>query len=118
MWYFFSPKVIFGEDALNYMEKIVGEKCFIIADKNIEELGFVKILTDKLDQYGKKYEIFLEVQPDPHEEDIMKGKDQCIAYAPDIIIAPGETIFIKGETTDRSVKAAPTTFRRNSAHIP
>ena len=89
MWYFYSPKVIFGEDALNFMEKIAGEKCFIVADKNMEELGFVKILTDKLDQYGKKYELFVDVLPDPHEEDILKGKEKCNAYSPDIIIALG-----------------------------
>ena len=89
MWFFFSSKVIFGEDAINYLENIKGEKCFIVTDKNLEELGLVKILTDKLDQYNKSYKIFTEVRPDPHEEDIMKGKDQCISYSPDIIIGLG-----------------------------
>ncbi|MFX1294345.1 MAG: iron-containing alcohol dehydrogenase [Promethearchaeota archaeon] len=89
MWYFFSPKVVFGEESVNYIENIKGEKCFIITDKNLEELGLVKILTDKLDSYNKVYKIFTDVKPDPHEEDIMKGKEECISYSPDIIIALG-----------------------------
>ncbi|MFX1393265.1 MAG: iron-containing alcohol dehydrogenase, partial [Promethearchaeota archaeon] len=89
MWFFFSPKVIFGEDAINYLENIKGEKCFIVTDKNLEELGLVKLLTDKLEKYNKSYKIFTEVRPDPHEEDIMKGKNQCISYSPDIIIGLG-----------------------------
>jgi len=89
MWFFLSPKVIFGEESLNYFEHIKGEKCFIVTDKNLQDLGLVKILTDVLDEYDKKYEIFNDVQPDPHEEDIMKGKEACISYSPDIIIGLG-----------------------------
>ena len=89
MWYFYAPKVIFGEDALNFIEKIEGKKCFVVSDKTIEQLGYLKILTDKLKQYGKNFESFLEVQPDPHEEDILKGKEACNSYSPDIIIALG-----------------------------
>jgi len=89
MWYFFSPKIIYGEDALDGFENISGEKCFIVTDKVLEDLGYVKILTDKLAQYGKKWEIFNEVEPDPKEESIIKGKDKIIAYEPDIIIGLG-----------------------------
>ncbi len=89
MWFFFSPKVVFGDEAINYLQNIKGDKCFIVTDKNIKDLGMVKILTDALDTCGKQYEIFAEVLPDPHEEDIMKGKGACITYSPDIIIGLG-----------------------------
>ena len=89
MWYFFSPKIIYGEDALDGFENISGEKCFIVTDKVLEDLGFVKILTDKLAQYGRTWEIFNEVEPDPKEESIIKGKDKIIAFEPDIIIGLG-----------------------------
>lgn len=89
MWYFFSPNIIYGEDALDFFENIPGEKCFIVTDKNLEDLGYVKILTDKLDKFGKKYEIFSDVKPDPHEEDIIIGKEKCIEYGPDLIIGLG-----------------------------
>ena len=89
MWHFYSPNVIYGEDALNFIEKIKGKRCFIVTDKVIEKLGFLKILTDKLDKFSKNYTVFTDVVPDPHEEDVMKGKEQCIKYRPDLIIALG-----------------------------
>ncbi|MHA2088470.1 MAG: iron-containing alcohol dehydrogenase, partial [Promethearchaeota archaeon] len=89
MWYFFSPKIIYGEDSLNFLEKIKGKKCFIVTDKIIEELGYLKILTEKIEQYGRSYTVFNNVVPDPHEDDVMNGKEQCVSYAPDLIIALG-----------------------------
>ncbi|MHA2281973.1 MAG: iron-containing alcohol dehydrogenase [Promethearchaeota archaeon] len=89
MWHFYSPNIIYGEGALNFIENLKGEKCFIVTDKIIEELGYLKILTDKLDKYKKKYSIFTEVIPDPHEEDVLKGKEKCNEYKPDLIIALG-----------------------------
>jgi alcohol dehydrogenase class IV len=71
------------------MENLKGEKCFIVTDKVIEELGYLKILTEKLDKYKKKYSIFTDVIPDPHEEDVLKGKEKCNEYKPDLIIALG-----------------------------
>ena len=89
MWHFYCPNIIYGVESLNYLEKIKGKKCFIVTDKVIEDLGYLKILTDKLDEYGKRYSIFTDVQPAPHEEDVMKGKDQCNSFEPDLIIALG-----------------------------
>ena len=89
MWYFISSQIMYGEDALNFLENISGEKCFIVTDKNLEELGYLKILTDKLEKYGKKYEVFNEVVPDPHDVDVLKARELCISYAPEIIIGLG-----------------------------
>jgi acetaldehyde dehydrogenase/alcohol dehydrogenase len=89
MWFFFSSNLAYGEEALNFLENIPGKKCFIVTDKVLEELGIVKILTDRLDKLGKEYEIFTDVKSDPHEDDIMKGKEECIAYKPDIVIGLG-----------------------------
>ncbi len=89
MWHFYCPNIIYGEDALDFIEKVKGEKCFIVTDKVIEELGYLKLLTDKLDKIGKKYKVFNDIMPDPHEETVVKGKEHCISYAPDLIIALG-----------------------------
>ncbi|MFX1464289.1 MAG: iron-containing alcohol dehydrogenase, partial [Promethearchaeota archaeon] len=89
MWYFYSPNIIFGEDALDFLENIKGNKCFIVTDKGIEEVGLLRILTDKLDKYQRSYAIFKDIVPDPHEEDVMKGKEECIKFNPDLIIALG-----------------------------
>lgn len=89
MWQFYSPNIIYGEDSLGFIEKIKGEKCFIVADKKIEDLGLLKILTDYLNKFNKNFTIFTDVIPDPHEEDVMKGKEKCNEYSPDLIIALG-----------------------------
>ncbi|MFX1322042.1 MAG: iron-containing alcohol dehydrogenase [Promethearchaeota archaeon] len=89
MWYFYSPNIIYGEDSIDFLENITGEKCFIVTDKIIEKLGYLKILTDKLEKFGKIYEIFKEVIPDPREEGVLIAREQCISYAPDFIIALG-----------------------------
>ena len=89
MWHFFSPKIFYGEGALAALENINGKKCFIVTDNVMEELGYVNILTDALKKYGKQFMIFKDVIPDPHEDDVMKGKGDCIEYAPDLIIALG-----------------------------
>jgi alcohol dehydrogenase class IV len=89
VWYFYSPSIIYGEEALDFLENVPGEKCFIITDKTIRALGLLKILTDKLDSLGKNYEVFDDIVPDPREEGVIKSKDHCRSYNPDIIIALG-----------------------------
>jgi acetaldehyde dehydrogenase/alcohol dehydrogenase len=89
MWFFFSPNIIYGPDSLDFMEMITGEKCFIITDKIVKDLGYLKILTDVLDRFGKKYDVFDEVVPDPRENGVLKAREQCLKYSPDIIIALG-----------------------------
>lgn len=89
MWYFFSPDIIYGEDALDFLENIMGDRCYIITDRVIEELGYLKILTDKLEKLGKTFDIFNEVQPDPREDVVLKAKQLCNTYAPTLIIALG-----------------------------
>jgi len=89
MWFFFSPNIIYGPDAIDFIENISGNKCFIVTDKVIEDLGYLKILTDVLDKFGKEYKVFNDVLPDPREEGVMKARELCMQYKPDIIFALG-----------------------------
>lgn len=89
MWFFFSPNIIYGPDSIDFFENISGSKCFIITDKVLEDLGYLKILTDKLEKFGKDFTVFNEVLPDPREEGVLKANKLCKEYEPDIIIALG-----------------------------
>ena len=89
MWFFFSPNIVYGPDSLDFFENITGDKCFIVTDKLLKDLGYLKILTDVLDKCGKTYEVFDDVLPDPREEGVLKARELCINYSPDIIIALG-----------------------------
>jgi acetaldehyde dehydrogenase/alcohol dehydrogenase len=71
------------------MENISGGKCFIITDKVVKDLGYLKILTDVLDKCGKQYEVFDDVVPDPREEGVLKAREQCLNFSPDLIVALG-----------------------------
>jgi alcohol dehydrogenase class IV len=89
MWYFYSPNIIYGENSLDFFNEIKGSKCYIVTDKIIEELGYLKILTDKLDKLKKKYKVFNEVIPDPRENGVLKAREECLSYSPELIIALG-----------------------------
>ena len=89
MWYFYSPILVFGEEALDHLETIEGKKCFIITDPGIKNLGMLDILTKKLENAEKEWQAFIEVEPDPREETIYRAAAQCKAYEPDLIIGFG-----------------------------
>lgn len=86
---FSSPEIIYGEDALDFLQNIEGKKYFIVTDKNIQDLGYLKILIEKLQELGKNYTIFNDVKPDPQEAIVLQAKEKCLAYEPNIIIALG-----------------------------
>jgi len=89
MWYFYSPILVFGEEALDHLENIEEKKCFIVTDPGIKELGMLDILTKKLESLGKEWQAFTDVEPDPTEETVYKAAEQCKAYEPDLIIGIG-----------------------------
>jgi alcohol dehydrogenase class IV len=89
MWYFDSPKVVFGEGALDHLREIEGHRAFIVSDANIEALGFVDRVADLLSKAGLESERFLDVEPDPSLGTVMRGARTMVAYAPDWIIGLG-----------------------------
>ncbi|MBU7013222.1 MAG: iron-containing alcohol dehydrogenase [Theionarchaea archaeon] len=89
MWYFYSPIVVFGEDALDHLETIEGKRCFIVTDPGIKSLGLLEILTRKLERLGRSWEVFSDVEPDPREETVYRAAEQCKKYNPDLIIGIG-----------------------------
>lgn len=115
MWFYYSPTIIFGEDALDHLENI-GEdlekkKVFIVTDPGIIKVKLVDILTDKLKELGFEFKIFDKVEPDPREETIGKGAEICCKYEPDLIIGLGggssidaaKAIFVLYERPDLSI---------------
>lgn len=89
MWYFYSPTLVFGEGALDHLETLEGEKCFIVTDPGIKKAGLLDILMKTLEKAGKKWQVFADVEPDPREETIYKAAEQCKAFEPDLIIGFG-----------------------------
>ncbi len=89
MWYFSSPWIIFGEDALSELARLQGKRAFIVTDQNLAQLGFVDMVGDQLKAAGIAYEVFAEVEPDPSLQTVKRGAERMRHYAPDWIIGLG-----------------------------
>jgi len=89
MWFFRSPEIVFGEDALDYLAEIQGRKALIVTDANILALGFVTKVQEKLAQAGLESRYFAEVEPNPSLETAQRGAKLALAYQPDWIIGLG-----------------------------
>jgi len=89
MWYFNSPLIVFGEDALSELASIEGKRAFIVTDANIARLGYVDMVGQQLKAAGMEYQVFAEVEPDPSLQTVRRGAEQMRQYAPDWIIGLG-----------------------------
>jgi acetaldehyde dehydrogenase/alcohol dehydrogenase len=68
MWYFRSPKIAFGEDALSELEQVQAQRAFIVTDPVMQALGFVERVQSRLQANGIACAAFAEVEPDPSLE--------------------------------------------------
>jgi len=89
MWFFRSPEIVFGEDALDYLAELQGRKAFIVTDGNIVALGFVAQVQAKLSLVGIETAVFAEVEPDPALQTVQRGAQAASAYQPDWIVGLG-----------------------------
>jgi len=89
MWFFRSPEIVFGEDALSWLAELDGHRAFIVTDENIVQLGLVERVTAYLDKAGIAYRIFDTVEPDPSLQTVRRGARELQDYGPDWIIGLG-----------------------------
>lgn len=76
--------------ALSELKNVMGKKrCFIVTDSFLYHNGFVKPITDKLDEMGIAHTTFFDVAPDPTLACAKEGTAQMKAFEPDCIIALG-----------------------------
>ncbi len=89
MWYFRSPLIVFGDDALEHLREIQGTRALIITDENLVKLGFVEKVAKELKYAGIEYSVFDQVEPDPSIETVKKGAQVALEYQPDWLIGLG-----------------------------
>ena len=89
MWYFKSPEVVFGEDALSHLHHIVGSRAFIVTDVTLKKLGVAGRIEAILQEAGFATEPFAEVEPEPSLQTVRRGAALATAFAPDWIVALG-----------------------------
>ena len=89
MWYFNSPLVVFGDDALAHLESLTGRLAFIVTDHNMKRMGFPQAVEARLCQAGIRSVLFAEVEPDPCLQTVRRCAAAMLAAEPDWIIGLG-----------------------------
>ena len=89
MWYFKSPEVVFGEDALSHLQQIEGSRAFIVTDPTLAQLGVAGRIEALLHEAGFATETFAEVEPEPSLQTVRLGAQRALAFAPDWVIGLG-----------------------------
>jgi alcohol dehydrogenase class IV len=88
MWTFVSPRVIvFGDDALTFLEGEKAGKALIVTDNTIAKLGFVDVVKSSIK--AERVEIFSEVEPEPSIDTALKCAKVARELQPDLIVAVG-----------------------------
>lgn len=89
MWMFNSPRVVFGQDALDHLDDLQGQRAFIVTDTNMVRLGFVDKIREHLTAAGLVSAIFSEIEPEPSLQTVRRCAAQMVQYEPDWIIGLG-----------------------------
>ena len=89
MWYFISPEVVFGEDAISHLDELAGRQAFVVTDINMVNMGFSEQVKEHLSIAGMECKVFSEVEPEPSIETVKKGAEVARNYGPDWIVGLG-----------------------------
>jgi alcohol dehydrogenase class IV len=89
MWFFNSPEIVFGEEALGYLERLEGKRAFIVTDPVVSKLGHAGRVKAALEAAGFEVAIFDRVEPDPSLETVRAGAAAMTEFQPDWIVGLG-----------------------------
>lgn len=89
MWYFTSPRIIFGEAALSSLEDVSMCRALVVTDKNLVQLGIINPVLDLIKKGGCEVMIFDDVAPDPTLASVHLGTAAANDFQPDWIIGLG-----------------------------
>jgi 1-propanol dehydrogenase len=84
-----SPKLLFGENALQGLESLPPGPICIVTDPFMVKSGGVHSVTRVLDRQQRGYTIFSEIEPDPSIQIISRGLQHIFHHKPDSVIALG-----------------------------
>lgn len=82
-------KIYFGDHALDRLTEIPYSRVLIITDPYVVQSGMIGLITSRLAQGNKEFEIFKDVVPDPPIEKIAVGVQALLAFRPDAIVTVG-----------------------------
>ncbi|MCL2436946.1 MAG: bifunctional acetaldehyde-CoA/alcohol dehydrogenase, partial [Clostridiales bacterium] len=94
LWFRTPGKIYFKKGGLGValtelQTEYNSKKVFIVTDQFLYKNDYHKPVTDILDGYGIKYQVFSDVQPDPLLSSAQAGAKAMMDFEPDVIIALG-----------------------------
>lgn len=89
MWYFKSPEVVFGEDALSHLHQIQGSRALIVTDATLAQMGIAARIEGMLQEAGMVTFTFAEVEPEPSLQTARRGAQIAQEFEPDWVIGLG-----------------------------
>lgn len=89
MWNFVSPRIVFGEGALDVLDELQGQRALIVTDTNMVRIGLVDKVKKHLAKAGIDIHVFDQVEPDPSVQTALKGAQVARDVQPDWIIGLG-----------------------------
>jgi len=89
VWNFISPRIVFGEGALDVLDELKGQRALIVTDKTMLQIGLVDKVKGHLKKAGIEVHVFDEVEPDPSVQTAQKGAGVARNVKPDWIIGLG-----------------------------
>ena len=89
MWYFVSPQIVFGEGALDELDRLEGHKAFIVTDARLSRTSLLPMIRGHLDKAGLKMDVFDGVEPEPSVQTVKLGAELARKSEPDWIIGLG-----------------------------
>jgi alcohol dehydrogenase class IV len=89
VWWFSIPKIVFGDDSLNELELIRGEKAIIITDKIVSSLGLAERVSNILCDHQWSTAVWDGSVPDPKVSTVKEAAEAMRRFGADWIIAIG-----------------------------
>jgi alcohol dehydrogenase class IV len=89
VWWFHTPHIVFGEDALSELELIKGKRAIIITDPVLNELGLPEKVISMLKENGWEVHLWAKGEPDPRVSTVEDAAKHMNEFKPDWIIALG-----------------------------
>ena len=83
-----QPKILFGEDSLNYLKTLGYKRIMIVTDDVMVQLKLTELVTKNLPN-NVEVKIFSKVEPNPSMETVENGLKDFVELEPDCIIALG-----------------------------
>lgn len=82
-------KIYANKQSMELLKEVSGSRAFIVCDSIIEKLGFLKMISDYLNEAGICSSAFTGLHPDPDVKVIADGMKAYLDFNPDVLVAIG-----------------------------